>query len=308
MTPEEKMASRVLAIRQLTPPYDLEQLASVYGELEYLELPFGVDGITIGIGAAAKPRILINSSAPATRRKFTLAHEIGHVVIPWHTGTIVSHLENGEVDAAYSQMETEANRFAAELLMPSEWLLETFKATDSLEQYFRSVLTQAGASKEATLNKFLRPLHQPVICVQVDSASRVLSKRRSQTAPYPPEQNTVVSSETFQTDCRFEHFEIDGQLYMSWTFIGRDIQEVDARPWREVYAQILNDTGMQQYLQNMNGILAAAYGKNKALDESEISGAIIRAFTKYEMFDVVTKHELFEQFVIKRVRELRRRA
>ena len=307
MTPEEKMASRVLAIRKLTPPYDLEQLASTYGELEYLELPFGVDGITIGIGAATKPRILINSSAPATRRKFTLAHEIGHVVIPWHTGTIVSHLENREVDAAYNQMETEANRFAAELLMPSEWLRETFKAASSVEQYLRSVLTLAGASKEATFNKILRPLIQPVICVQVDSASRVLNSRRSQTAPYPPERNAEVGRDTFQTDCRFESFEIDGQFYMTWTFIGRDIREVDTRPWREVFTHILNDTGMQGYLQNMNGILAAAYGKNKALDEAEICGAVIRAFKKYEMYDVVTKHHLFEQFVIKRVRELKLR-
>lgn len=301
------MASRVLAIRKLTPPYDLEELACAYAELEYLELPFGVDGITIGIGAPAKPRILINSSAPATRRKFTLAHEIGHVVIPWHTGTIISHLENSKVDAAYSQMETEANRFAAELLMPSDWLVEEFKRASSVEQYFRSVMTQAGASKEATLNKILRPLTHPVICIQVDGSSRAHNPRRSQTAPHLPERDAMLSSETFQTDCHFEHFEIDGQLYMSWIFIGRDIQEVDTRPWREVFAQILRDTDMQQYLQNMNGILAAAYGKNKALDEPEICGAILRAFTNYEIFDAVRKHELFEQFVIKRVKEMKRR-
>jgi len=301
------MASRVLAIRKLTPPFDLDQLATEYGELEYIPIPLVVDGITIGIGSANKPGILINNSAPATRQKFTLAHEIGHIVIPWHTGTIVSHLNPVEVDAAYMQMEIEANRFAAELLMPSSWLIDEFQRATSVEQYFRSVLTQAGASREATLNKILRPLPQPVICIQVDSFSRVLNARRSQTAPYPPQRDTLVSSETFQTDCRFERFEIDGQLYMSWVFIGRDIQEVDKRPWREVYAQILSDTGTQQYLQNMNGILAAAYGKNKALDEPEICGAIIRAFTTYETFDSVRKHELFEQFVIKRVKELKRR-
>lgn len=118
----------------------------------------------------------------------------------------------------------------------------------------------------------------------------------------------MINNETFQMDHRFERFEIDGQLYMSWIFIGRDIQEVDKRPWREVYAQILNDTDTKKYLQNMNGILSATYGKNKALDESEICGAIIRAFTQYEIFDSVRKHELFEQFVIKRVKELKRRA
>ncbi|MFD2837912.1 hypothetical protein ACFS3C_19110 [Azotobacter vinelandii] len=44
------MANRVLAIRGLRPPFDLELLAAHYGELEFLDIPFGVDGITVGIG------------------------------------------------------------------------------------------------------------------------------------------------------------------------------------------------------------------------------------------------------------------
>lgn len=307
MTPEEKMASRVLTIRKLTPPFDLDQLATEYGELEYIPLPFGVDGITIGIGSDTKPGILINTSAPTTRQKFTLAHEIGHILIPWHTGTIVSHLNPGEVDSAYMQMETEANRFAAELLMPSTWLIDEFQQAENVEQYFRSILAQAGTSKEATFNKILRPLAHPVVCIQVDSSSKVLNARRSQTAPYPPELSTVVDSKTFQTDCRFERFEIDNQLYMSWLFVGRDIQEIDQRPWREVYAQILDDTGMKQYLQSINAILAAAYNKNKAQDEAEICGAIIRAFADRGAYQSVFEHRLFEQYVIKRVKELKQR-
>lgn len=301
------MANRVLAIRRLAPPYDLEQLASAYGNLEYLELPFGVDGITIGIGESTKPLILVNSSAPATRRKFTLAHEIGHVVIPWHTGTIVSHLENGKVDAAYSQMESEANRFAAELLMPSQWLVAEFQRSANLEQYFRSVLAQSGASREATLNKILRPLPCPVICIHVDSASRILSARKSTSAPHLPIQGTIVNNGSFGADNNFEQFEIDSQLYMSWTFVGRDIKEVDNRPWRAVLAQIMEETAAHQYLQSINGVLAAAYGRDKALSEPEICGAIIRAFTNKENLKGVLEHELFEQFVVKRVKELKQR-
>lgn len=197
------MANRVLAIRKLTPPFDLDQLASEYGELEYHELPFGVDGITIGIGVTAKPRILINASAPTTRRKFTLAHEIGHVVIPWHTGTIVSHLEPGEVNAAYMQMEAEANRFAAELLMPSDWLVEEFKRTGSVERYFRSVLAKVGASKEATFYKIFRSLPNPVVCIQIDSFAKLLNAQRSQTAPYPPQRSVPigVGTQTIRTVC-----------------------------------------------------------------------------------------------------------
>lgn len=72
----------MLALRNLLPPFDLDKLAREYGALEYLNLPYGVDGITIGIGGAARPSILIDASAPPIRRKFTLAHEIGHIVIP----------------------------------------------------------------------------------------------------------------------------------------------------------------------------------------------------------------------------------
>lgn len=65
------MARRVLARRNLLPPFDLDALATEYGELEYLNIPYDVDGITIGIGSTQKPRILVNESAPAKRRKFT---------------------------------------------------------------------------------------------------------------------------------------------------------------------------------------------------------------------------------------------
>jgi len=93
MAPEEKMAARVLARHSLTPPYDLMALACIYGDVEIIPFPIVADGVTVGIGGAERPQILVNSSAPETRRNFTLAHELGHIVIPWHTGTIVSHLD-----------------------------------------------------------------------------------------------------------------------------------------------------------------------------------------------------------------------
>lgn len=302
------MANRVLAIRNITPPFDLEYLAGQYGDLEYHDFPFQVDGITIGIGESARPKILINSNIPPTRRKFTLAHELGHIVIPWHTGTIVSHIDPGEVDIAYREMEAEANRFAAELLMPSAWLIAEFNRAGSVHDYFRSVLSNAGASREATFYKIFRCLPMPVVCVHIDHASRVSNAQRSNTAPYPPAREAYIDRATFSTEHQFESFEIDGQRYLSWVFIGREIQEVDDRPWRDVYSQILDDTQMRDYLQSINAILAAAFNKNKTQSESEICGAIIRRFADQEDFQQVYQHPLFEQYVIKRVKELKQRA
>ncbi|WP_440811638.1 ImmA/IrrE family metallo-endopeptidase [Pseudomonas syringae] len=308
MHPEEKMARRVLARRNLLPPFDLNTLATEYGKLEYLDLPYEVDGITIGIGSAQKPQILINASAPATRRKFTLAHELGHIVIPWHTGTIISHLDPHQADAAYMQMETEANRFAAELLMPADWLVEQFESTDTVEAYFRRVQSTVGASREAMFYKLFKSLPTPIICAQVDNDSRVLNVQRSPSAPSILSPGILAGPDCFLANNRYEGFEIDGQRFVSWWFVGREIKEVDPRPWRAIYCEILGETGMQANFQSISSVLASACNKNKTQNEHDICGAVYRAFSSYEQYESVVKHPLFEQYVIKRVRELKLRS
>lgn len=307
MLPVEKMARRVLTLRNLLPPFDLDALAAHYGELEYLNLPYGVDGITIGIGSNSRPRILVNAAAPATRRRFTLAHELGHIVIPWHTGTIISHLHPQQADSAYMQMESEANRFAAELLMPSDWLAQQFERADTVEDYFRTVQRAAGTSREATFYKLFRALDAPVICLQVDTGGLVLGGQRSATAPPLPAKGNLAERDLFGADNRYEAFEIDGSRYLSWSFTGRDIEEFDPRPWRAIYCEILEDTGMQASLQSINAILASACNKNRQRSEHDTCGAIYRAFDNYDRYAEVVNHPLFEQYVIKRVRELKQR-
>lgn len=305
MTKEEKMAHRVLAKRKLLPPFNLVDLASEYGDVEFLQLPQGADGITIGIGELERPKILINSNAPETRMKFTLAHELGHIVIPWHTGTIVSHLEPGEEDFEYLQMESEANRFAAELLMPTDWLSEEFEKSQSVADYFRGVLRKSGSSKDAALIKIFKSIRAPVICAYVDPAFRLIQLVRSSTAPYfAPERHTLMKKFMFGTDNEFEKFEIDDRIYFSWRFTGVDIAEVDARSWREVLATILSDMRAEGKLQSVNATLAATFQKSKVLSEPEICGAILRAFAAKDNLSDITYHPLFEQYVVKRVKEL----
>ena len=75
-----------------------------------------VDGLTIRpIGL--RPIILLNRNRPACRQRFSLAHELGHVVL---------HSYHSE------SMEVEANRFAAELLMPAKDIMPDFRQPLSL--------------------------------------------------------------------------------------------------------------------------------------------------------------------------------
>lgn len=70
-----------------------------------IEEPFGtprVDGMSQWIGG--QPVIYVNAAAPTDRKRLTLAHELGHLVL--HSTEMVE------------EVEEQANEFAAEFLMP----------------------------------------------------------------------------------------------------------------------------------------------------------------------------------------------
>jgi Zn-dependent peptidase ImmA (M78 family) len=69
------------------------------------------------------PKIFLNKERPATRKKFTLAHEIGHYVLHRNKKTKyrIDPYDYSENDHTTKE-ETEANYFAASLLVPKEKL------------------------------------------------------------------------------------------------------------------------------------------------------------------------------------------
>jgi len=74
-----------------------------------------------------KAVIGINSKLPKSRQRYTIAHELGHFVLH----DLDMHIDRDfrtpgkdkDVDKINEELETEANRFAAELLMPYDMLM-----------------------------------------------------------------------------------------------------------------------------------------------------------------------------------------
>lgn len=304
--PVEKMASRLLARHGLSPPYSLDDLAEVYGEVEYISIPFGADGITIGIGGEKKPQIIINDSAPDTRKKFTLAHELGHIIIPWHTGTIVSHIDHVEANLEYKEMEAEANSFAAELLIPKAWLLKIQSDFPDVESLVKHVLEATGTSRDAALIKIFNTIESPVICAQIDQSGEIINSYRSQSSPTGANLigRNVYSENIFSTEVTEENFDLGDRSYKAWVFENNEVEETDPRPWRDVLAQILEETDSKNLLPSINAILPSQYNSHKGKTESELCSLVIRAYDGRGRFDVVISHPLFPQYVIKRIREL----
>lgn len=306
MVPVEKMAARLLARHNLRPPYDLEALASKYATVEQHHFPLDADGVTIGIGGENKPQILINSNSPETRRKFTLAHELGHIIIPWHTGTIVSHLGKIEASEEYRRMESEANQFAAELLLPSSWISEKESEFSSVENLISSILDDSGASRDATLIKIFNTVELPIICAGINGEGEIIDYFRSGSSPTSVSLigRKVDEEKVFSTSKVEECFRLGDRSYQAWVFSCGEFSETDPRPWRDVLNQILEETDSKNLLPSINAILPSKYNSNKDKSESELCSLALQAYDGRGRFDAVIAHPLFPQYVIKRIREL----
>src|SRR3546814_17385657 len=68
--------------------------------------------------------ILVKAGTRDDRRRFTVAHELGHFLMPSHRGSrqcTASDLRERRRNNDHRRQEAEANRFAAGLLMPRPW-------------------------------------------------------------------------------------------------------------------------------------------------------------------------------------------
>lgn len=123
----EALASQLLAESGVSdPPVDVERLAASHGAL-VSRSPFK-DGEVSGMlmrREGQPPVIGVNDAHPERRQRFTIAHELGHLLL--HPGREVVldrpvriNLRDKTSSMATDQEEIEANAFAASLLMPAE--------------------------------------------------------------------------------------------------------------------------------------------------------------------------------------------
>lgn len=90
------------------------------------------DGVT-KFTNKSQPVIWVNENMPNDRKRFTLAHEMGHLVM---------HLRNQDLDLDDNEMEKQANRFAAEFMLPfieckKDFFNLKFNDLSSLKYYWK---------------------------------------------------------------------------------------------------------------------------------------------------------------------------
>lgn len=117
---------------------------------------YGCEALTVGL-ETAKPKVFLRQGLTYEPRvRFTLAHELGHLVIPWHTG-VQGCSPSPSAMIGYEQ-EQQANVFAGGILLPLTTVREALR-----EQGLKPALeylSAAGMSASAyaiSLSRYLLP-------------------------------------------------------------------------------------------------------------------------------------------------------
>src|SRR5690242_21438073 len=112
------------------PPVDVEQLCESLCCLririsdDLAAIPGAPEGVALsGMLLPARSEIWVSQHEPWERRRFSIAHEVGHHILHAPSGGAV-FCRAGDLrpdpDSPEHLREREANRFAAELLMPAD--------------------------------------------------------------------------------------------------------------------------------------------------------------------------------------------
>lgn len=108
---------------------DIDKLASDLGaQVVYKDLEDSVSGFLFIKGT--RKIIVVNKNHPENRKRFTLAHELGHLCLHAEGSTEDLFMDKKQVynrniasGSGMNPQEIEANRFAAALLMPKHLIL-----------------------------------------------------------------------------------------------------------------------------------------------------------------------------------------
>lgn len=317
MKREEKLAQKVLKKYNLVPPYSIIELVEKKATIAFHTFPFKADGITVNI-KSDKPKIYINNAfgIPKTRQKFTIAHELGHIFLPWHKGTIASDINEYSISThiMYREMESEANRFASELLMPSDWVNNILEQNISFKIRLEKILQDAGVSLDAALIKIDNTCTQRRtiavfnnnVCIQEITGSK------AKTSHFYEKKYSDVKEKIFSLNGveEYEEFSIYGKDFITFIIKEPDLDDfdrVDHRPWREILKQILAETGTESYLPNINA--SVPFPVNNAKKEGitnvkEVCALVKLNYSHKTNLNDVVSHNLFPIYIRKRVEEL----
>ena len=229
-------------------PVPIAEIAGASGisEIKRIETK-GFEGALIAPDHKATGIILVNDRSRPERRRFTIGHELGHFLNPWHRppeggfrcskADMFAREDGGK---ARMKMEVEANEFSAEMLMPKTCFKQDLKKLTSPGlEHVVELAVRYETSKLATARRFV-DLHDDAAAIVLTKDGVIEHLHRSRNFPFISLKSGQAVHGKSATAC-FDGDEdgcsdTDSVVPALWT-------EKELRPGSEMYEQVLVQSG-----------------------------------------------------------------
>ena len=294
----------------MKPPIDVAGLIRKYANLEFARIPGGVDAICLNLKKiGTKPTVILQMGNIDRRRRFTLAHELGHIVIPWHIGDIVDEIAD---TYAYGSEEYEANRFAAELLMPNDWLEPLISNFTNPIKLLDEVSTTANVSKFATILRLMEAMPPGHVLAEVDSQKRViLSALSPDSFVKRPQQGEIIDPKRLYKLAINVWEDVLESHHFVWWQLPACVplkNQTATGDWKELLEEIfkdlkVSDSEWKRLWQSFNGVVASANSRGITAEQRHARILLrLNERARDEIFyqNVIT-HAKFDDFLSLRI-------
>ena len=172
--PEKLVDAIIKQNPSISIPIPVEEIARLAGISKIQPLSSaGFEGTLIANAEKSDGEIFFNSTRPRSRQRFTIGHELGHFLLPWHRHTTFNCTTEDISGRTNKDWEAQANQFAAELLLPRSLVTQRLKGYGSPEMSNIQKLAQDfETSIEATARRFIELSEYP--CAVVFSKDNIV--------------------------------------------------------------------------------------------------------------------------------------
>jgi Zn-dependent peptidase ImmA (M78 family) len=227
-------------------PIPLERIADAVGIIDLIsQTTSSFEGVLVTDDAKSTGSIAYNQASRIERRRFTIAHEIGHFLIPWHGAS--AQCATADMGVLKSQdtrksKEAEANRFAAALLTPTTLFTRDIRQFGSPEtEHILALATKYKVSKEMVAWRYT-DLCDHVCAIIFSHRSLIRYFRKTGTCPFlDPKPGAPLPSASLSARGRVE----PGHL-SEWT-------ETAPETWFGVSRRLVGKVLYEQFLEQQDG-------------------------------------------------------
>ena len=304
----------------LKPPVDVKALLFARAQVEYVDWAHECDAVTV-LGEEP-PRVFVRSGLPPLRERFTLAHELAHIELAWHSGTVDCSVDSASIGSEFAtaavsgMQEREANEFASRFLAPDRWLSPLVGALTSVNRDSMQLVLDQLASAEISAHAGVIALSRHLFPGHAFFVDESFAISRGTAWPGIPPIDSCEIERYLERAVAVEEFTHQGRtVYWALTVPSRDRSEeeerayLDARTPNQILvsscSRVFGEEHANSKAMSINGVVG---GMTRNIELHWHENAIIsvvwqRIQDNSELQEILTDHE-FPLYLHKRARAI----